>query len=172
MQFNVAHLLKGPVGTSERHKLDATFAPFELSHTDHAWGTVRLTRVDKGVWVNGSLEASAVCTCSRCLKEFAFSLRFELDEIYQPLANLATGAPLPVSEDIEPGFTIDEHHHVLDITEAVRQSVIVALPMKPLCRQGCAGICPDCGVNRNEARCICQSAKVNPRRQALMRLSR
>jgi len=41
----------------------------------------------------------------------------------------------------------------MDLTEPVRQALLVALPMKPLCREDCAGICPQCGANRNETQC-------------------
>ncbi|MBI4201254.1 MAG: DUF177 domain-containing protein [Chloroflexi bacterium] len=171
MQFNVAHLLKGPVGTSEHHELDATFVPIEYSRTDRVWGTLCLTSVNNGVWVSGSLKATAVCTCSRCLKDFPIWVQFDLDEIYRPVVEDVTGTPLAASQDVEPGFTIDEHHHVLDITEAVRQSTIVALPMKPLCRDSCAGLCPECGGNRNEAGCTCQGADIDPRWRVLLGLA-
>ena len=163
MQFNVARLLKGPVGTSQYHTLNVTLAPQEDAPAKYVRGWVQLTYVDRGVWVSGALEATAVCACSRCLQDFPLSVQFHLDDIYFPVVDVTTGAPLPLLEDADPDFTIDDHH-VLDITEAVRQSTILALPMKALCRADCAGICPECGVNRNEARrCACQSEKIDPR---------
>jgi len=168
MQFNVARLLKGPVGTNQRHTLNVTFAPDEDTQTDHVQGWACLMRVDQGVWVSGSLEATAVCACSRCLQEFPLSVQFRLDDIYLPVMDVTTGASLPLPEEADPHFTIDGHH-VLDITEAVRQSTILALPMKPLCQADCAGICPECGVNRNEARCACQSGGIDPRWAPLLK---
>jgi uncharacterized protein len=49
-------------------------------------------------------------------------------------------------------FNIDANH-MMDLTEPVRQALLVALPMKPLCREDCQGICPQCGANRNEVHC-------------------
>lgn len=162
MQFNVAHLLKGPVGTSQQHTLNVTFVPQEDIQIGHVSGWVRFMRVVQGVWVSGSLEATARCTCSRCLQEVPLSVQFQLDDIYFSLVDVTTGTPLHLPDEADPGFTIDDHH-VLDITEAVRQSTILALPMKPLCRADCAGICPDCGVNRNEVDCSCKSIGIDPR---------
>ena len=168
MQFNVARLLRGPVGTNQYHTLDVTFAPQEGTRIDHIRGRVRLMCVNQGVWVSGALDATVVCACSRCLQVVPLSVQFHLDDIYLPVVGVATGAPLPLSEDIDPNFTIDDHH-MLDITEAVRQSTILALPMKPLCQADCAGICPECGVNRNEARCACRSERIDPRWASLLK---
>ena len=162
MQFNVARLLQGPVGTSQVHTLDAAFALLKDTQTDRVWGRAQITGVIEGVWVNASLEATVTYACSRCLQDFLLGVRFQLDEIYSSVMDVFTGASLPLPEDADPNFTIDSHH-VVDITEGVRQSTILALPMKPLCRDDCAGICPDCGVNRNEAHCNCQGRDMDPR---------
>lgn len=168
MQFNVAHLLKGVVGTSQRYGLDGTFTPREDSQTDHVWGEVQLMHVKEGIWLSGSLDANAVCACSRCLEDFSVSLRLQLDELYVPSVDIASGTPVVLDEGGGPDFTIDAHH-LLDITEAVRQSIIVALPMKPLCRADCAGLCPQCGVNQNEVACTCPRSQMDPTRESLLR---
>ena len=64
-----------------------------------------------------------------------------------------TGVKLPAPE--EPGsFTIDDRN-IMDISEAIRQYTVMALPIKPLCRQDCSGLCPTCGMNLNEKHCSC-----------------
>ena len=170
MRFNVAHLLRGSVGTSRRYSLDFILASAGDTQTDHVWGELQLMCALGGIWVHGLLGATAVCTCSRCLWDFSLSVRFQVDEVYVPVADITTDAFLSLSERTDSNFTIDEHY-VLDISEAVRQSVILALPMKPLCLADCAGICPDCGVNRNEAHCHCESEQLDPRWVPLLRLS-
>ena len=170
MQFNVARLLKWSVGTSHRQTLDATFTPLEDTQTNRVWGQLQLIRVNEGVWVSGSLDATVTCVCSRCLQDSPLSLRFQLDEIYVSVVDITTGASLPLPEDADASLTIDEHH-VLDITEAVRQSIIVALPMKPLCRADCAGICTECGANLNEASCTCKALRMDPRWIPILKLS-
>jgi len=76
-----------------------------------------------------------------------------LEEEFYPTMDVVTGVPLPQPEDAD-SFTVDEHH-VLDLYEAVRQYALLALPMKPLCKQECPGICPQCGKNLNEGKCSC-----------------
>ena len=57
--------------------------------------------------------------------------------------------------------------HEVDLTEPVRQSVLLEIPMKPLCRPDCAGLCPHCGKNRNEGPCDCQEEPADPRLSVL-----
>jgi len=136
--------------------------PLEDAQTDQIRGDVCLTRVVGGVWVSGSVQVSAACACSRCLQDFPVSMQVQLDEIYSPVLDVNTGVRLSLPEEAESSFIVDKHH-ILDITEAVRQLAIVSMPMKPLCRAECAGICHQCGTNRNEARCACQREGREPR---------
>ena len=70
---------------------------------------------------------------------------------------------LPADSD---GFTIDRQHQ-LDLTEALRQGVLMARGLTPLCRPDCAGLCPSCGINRNDDRCDCAPPPPDPRWAAL-----
>lgn len=169
MQFNVAHLLKWTVGTSQNHTLDATFAPLEETGTNRVQGRIQFMHVNDGIWVSGVLDSNAVCTCSRCLRGFSLTLQLQLDEIYLSAVDIITGVPSLLPDDTDPNFIIDDHH-TLDLTEAVRQSAIVAIPMKPLCRPDCAGLCPECGSDRNQVHCTCQSAGRDPRWASLTKL--
>jgi len=169
MQFNLAHLLKEPVGTIQYHTLDTTSGPLSETGANLVYGQLQFMHVTDGIWVSGTLESDSVCACSRCLKEFQVTLQLEFDEIYLPVVDIITGAPLPLSEDTDHSFVIDDHH-ILDITEVVRQSAIVTLPMKPLCQPDCTGLCHECGSDRNQVRCTCQSTERDPRWAPLSRL--
>jgi len=71
------------------------------------------------------------------------NLQLKIQEEFFPTIDIETGLKLPKPED--PGsFTIDEHH-ILDLTEAIRQYIVTAMPMKPLCKTECAGLCDTCG---------------------------
>jgi uncharacterized protein len=79
------------------------------------------------------------------------------------------GVPLPLPD--EPGcFTIDERH-ILDLTEAIRQYTLLAIPMKPVCKTNCAGLCPNCGHNLNYGPCNCPPQEVDPRWSKLIESS-
>ena len=74
---------------------------------------------------------------------------------------VVSGAPVALPQDPD-AFSIDSQH-VLDITEAIRQYAVLALPMKPLCKPDCQGLCPHCGRNLNEGQCSCPQKSVDAR---------
>jgi len=131
-------------------------------------GEVGLMRTDRGILTKGTLQTESELTCSRCLSLFSYPLTLKIEEEYFPITDVVTGATLPSPD--EPGsFTIDEHN-ILDLTEAIRQYVLLAIPMKPLCRQDCAGLCPTCGQNLNQAPCNCPSKPADSRWSELSKL--
>jgi uncharacterized protein len=73
-----------------------------------------------------------------------------------------TGARLPQPEDADIATQIDDHH-ILDLSEIVRQDLALALPMVPLCRTACKGLCSNCGQNWNEGDCDCETEELDPR---------
>ena len=170
MRFNVARLLRESVGTQKTYSIDESFAPQEETQTDHVEGHLRLVRTDAGVWVSGTLQASAHSSCSRCLQEYTTPARLHIDDVYYPTVDVNTGAHLLLPEDAESFCTIGTDH-VLDITETVRQYTMIGLPMKPLCRSDCAGLCPECGVNLNEGSCSCETGRVDSRWLPLLNLA-
>jgi uncharacterized metal-binding protein YceD (DUF177 family) len=76
---------------------------------------------------------------------------------------------LPPPDDPD-AFLIDEHHH-LDLTEAVRQALVVEQPMAPLCRPDCAGLCPECGADLNAGPHSCAAEPEDSRWAALRALA-
>jgi uncharacterized protein len=152
MQMNVSQLLKEYIGSTRNYKVDET-ADFSDEKDIRVRGDIRLTRTDKGILAQGKLQTEIELTCSRCLSTFNCPLTLNIEEEYFPTMDVLTGASLPLPE--EPGsFTIDEHH-IIDLTEAIRQYIMLVMPMKPLCDEGCAGLCPSCGHNLNQGRCEC-----------------
>lgn len=152
MQINVAQQLKAPVGTSRR----ASFQEVGESPNGGATlvhGELNLTRTDRGILVQGTMTLEARVECSRCLREFDYPLTLSIEEEYYPTHDVLTGATVSLPQE-ERSFTIDEDH-IINLAEAVRQYSILGLPMKPLCRPECAGLCPRCGQNLNEGPCSC-----------------
>jgi uncharacterized protein len=151
VEINVAQLLKAPIGTTRDYEVD------EVADIDDGGypvkGKVQLTRTNRGILVKGTINIEIKITCSRCLDEFNCPLTLKIEEEYFPSIDVVTGAPVALPD--EPGsFTINERH-ILDLTEAIRQYAIMATPMKPLCRQDCAGLCPTCGYDLNRGSCGC-----------------
>ncbi len=168
MQINVSQLLQAPIGTVWNYDVDETLDVFGDNNSYHIEGSVRLLRTHRSILVSGKLTTEVELTCGRCLSVFRFPLKLNIEEEYVPTIDIYTGVPLPLPE--EPGdFTIDEHH-VIDLTEAIRQYIVLASPMKPLCREECAGLCQNCGYNLNQGACGCPQPEVDPRWSELMKL--
>ena len=162
MQFNVARLLMETVGTQKTYIVDESFAPLEDTQTDRVEGHLRFLRTDAGVWVTGALVAPARVTCSRCLQESSVPVRFRMDDIYYPTVDVNTGGRIPLPEEAD-GHCVIDSSHILDITESIRQYTRVGLPMKPMCKPECAGLCLRCGVNLNQVTCSCDSQEMDAR---------
>jgi uncharacterized protein len=131
-------------------------------------GGIELLRTNRSILAKGILTTEVELTCSRCLSLFRYPLSLNIEEEYIPTIDIVSGVPLPMPE--EPGsFTIDEHH-IIDFTEAIRQYTVMSIPMKPLCREECAGLCPNCGRNLNHGPCSCPQPEVDPRWSGLIEL--
>ena len=167
MQVNVSQQLKEPIGSTRVHQISGTV---EIGGSERSVeGKVTLTRTDRGILVQGTVRTGIEVTCSRCLSKCLCPMALTLEEEYFPTRDVLTGVPLPVSD--EAGcFTIDERH-ILDLSEAVRQYAVTAMPMKPLCRDDCAGLCPTCGHNLNLGSCECPPQKTDPRWSVLHKLA-
>jgi uncharacterized protein len=166
MQINVAQLLKSDQGTTRVVQVDDIFE--DESGKIPVSGELKLTLINKRILVQGRLVIEVGLTCSRCLKTFKYFIPLDIEEEYYPTIDVHTGSKLPSPEETG-AFKIDEHH-ILDLTEAIRQYKMIALPMKPLCDEECAGICPTCGKNLNEEKCDCPTNEIDPRWAELLKL--
>ena len=161
MQINVSQLLKEPIGSTRNYEIN-TIIDITDGGGNKVEGEVMLTRTNRGILVEGVLHTEVEVTCSRCLNLFRCPLILNIEEEYFPTIEVSSGAPLSVVDDAAGSFTIDEHH-VLDLTEAIRQYALLAIPMKPLCRADCAGLCPSCDRDLNKGTCNCPSQEPDPR---------
>jgi uncharacterized protein len=167
MNYNVAQLLKEPIGARRSFVIDDEFADPEHL-VEYVEGSGQIVRTHQGVWVTAQVSASITQDCSRCLIAFNRKLELELDEEYLPQIEVKTGRRTHLLEDWTGLYIGDDH--TLNLTEAIRQSAIATLPLKPLCRAKCGGICDRCGVDRNQTDCDCYSNDIDPRWAALRSL--
>jgi uncharacterized protein len=125
-------------------------------------GAVRST--GGAVFVDGRYQAEASLVCARCLQPVAWQVSddFALEYRSQP-------ASPPEEVELEGGdmdvsFVLGES---LDLEDVAAEQVLLALPMRIVCDEKCAGLCPQCGANRNlEGACSCDP-EVDPRWEAL-----
>ncbi len=156
MIFNVAQLLKSPVGTSLEADIDeeAIQLDEDLRVIGPLTGHVRMRRTNQCVLVDGWVDLTLELTCTRCLTEFEQPMHVTFEERFYPTVDVVTGMPLPAIDEDEV-FPID-NHHLLDLTEALRQHVLLDLPMATLCKEDCAGLCAQCGHDLNLGPCDCK----------------
>ncbi len=167
VQINVSQLLKESIGATRNYKVSGIVDIGDIE--SQVEGEVSLTRTDRGILAKGTLQTSIKLTCCRCLSLFSCPLSVDIEDEYFPTIDIPSGAPLPLPDDPDI-FTIDEHN-ILDLTEAIRQYGLLAIPMKPLCRQDCAGLCPPCGGNLNQSACSCPTKPIDERWFELIRLA-
>ncbi len=96
--------------------------------------------------VRGTLEQDFDAVCCRCGGDFDFTTRVD---------------------DFTASVEVNEKTEFVDLTDELRQSIILSLPSYPVCRQDCLGVCPTCGKNLNEGPCACSHAERDSRWGAL-----
>jgi uncharacterized protein len=116
------------------------------------------------VFLTTSAEATGTFTCDRCLTDFDTVLRPRYTMVY-----VFEGAE---REGFDPSEVqvISSALSVVDITEDVRQTFLLAVPLKLLCSESCKGLCPRCGTNWNLATCTCRGEQNDQRWEALKKL--
>ncbi len=120
---------------------------------------VRLVKERKKVLLSGRVEAELELACSRCLEPCRHSLSPQLELIYCPLPYRVEGERELKEEDLSVSYY---REGIIDIKEEVREAIILALPLKPLCHLQCQGLCPYCGHNLNKEECECGEEQINP----------
>jgi len=151
VQINVSQQLKAPIGSVRNYRVSEVVDIADAKCL--VQGEIDLMRTNRSIMAKGTLRTEIERTCSRCLSLFSCPLTLNIEEEYSPTMDVVTGTSLSLPG--EPGcFTIDENN-ILDLTEAIREYVLLATPIKPLCHQNCIGLCPTCGGNLNQVLCNC-----------------
>lgn len=114
-------------------------------------GSIRFTRTHQGLVAQGELTAQTKLECVRCLTEFDQSLGLTINELFV----------YPPTQPNDPILVVPETG-ILDLNPYVREALLLDVPIRPLCRPDCRGLCPECGANLNESPCEHVSGKVEP----------
>jgi uncharacterized protein len=116
----------------------------------------------------GRVQSTLELPCSRCLEPFTMPVDQTFDLRYQPHAkNTGDGEREIEEDDLTTAFYENDE---IDLGQLVREQFYLALPMKPLCRDNCKGLCPNCGANWNNEACDCKQGWEDPRLAALREL--
>jgi uncharacterized protein len=130
---------------------------------------LRIERRGRAVEVRGRFEATVGLTCGRCLEPMRVRVSPAVDLQLQPQPQGRHGEVELGREDLEVDFYSGD---ALDVGGLLRSETDLALPMRPLCRTECRGLCPVCGANRNVTDCRCETRGTDPRLAPLEALRR
>ncbi|HEX16499.1 MAG TPA: DUF177 domain-containing protein [Deltaproteobacteria bacterium] len=143
--------LKGPKGSLEE----------EMRLASPVRGKLFLKKRKKGLSVKGSFRCSVFIYCARCLKEFEMPISEEFEGLYLTLKEAPREDEVELSpDDMEIGFLREE---AVEVEEILKERIWLSIPMKPLCKEDCKGLCPTCGKDLNEGECDCPKEAIDPR---------
>ena len=132
----------------------------EISILEPVKVNLKLNKSGDKISVSGVVRTAVELTCSRCLEKFSYNIDTDIDIVYQP----AEKEPREIEELKEEDFKIATYDEpVLNLADDIREAVYLAVPIKPLCREDCQGICPKCGKNLNVKKCGCIKEMLDPR---------
>jgi uncharacterized protein len=144
-------------------RLEAALSPAELGLGDQEaeFGQpvlvrVKLTRMQEEVLAQGEASTTARLECARCLEPVELRVVGAFEALYVPETgaySASVGRRSLEWGDQRVNFYAEA---TVDLSDEIRQSLILELPLKPLCRPDCAGLCPQCGQNLNQGPCDCE----------------
>ena len=153
---NVVELLRWP-GTTKDVDLSIASADLEFGEsriTDEPVDiSLHLESLSNGVTVNGTTTASWLGECRRCLAPISERMTIELSELYQQFP------------DDSEAYKIENDQ--INLLPMVRENLLLAIPLGPLCREDCPGFCPHCGKDLSVGTCSCDNTVSDPRWAAL-----
>ncbi|MEW5980942.1 MAG: DUF177 domain-containing protein [Acidobacteriota bacterium] len=109
----------------------------------------------------GRVAGALGLACSRCLEEYELEVDERFDVVCLPASENAGEGEREIEEDdLTTAYYRDQ---TIDLGQLVVEQFYLAVPMKPLCRDDCRGLCPECGINLNSGACSCAHRWVDPR---------
>lgn len=111
--------------------------------------------------LRGRISTTLELVCSRCVEAFSLPVTTDFDLRYLPTSADVGAADREIADD--ELSTTYYHDEVIDLGLLIREQLYLVLPMKPLCRAECAGLCAACGTNRNSGSCACDAEWRDPR---------
>jgi len=148
LRLNVGFVLTLPLGDSREVPFEfskITLAP-ELEMSDFK-GQTRFGRARQGILLQGDFEAWINQECNRCLEPFPYRISTYVEELYALDERNATESGLILPQDGN-----------IDLAPIVREYLTMEIPIQPICKPDCKGLCPECGQNLNQGTCIHRQA--------------
>jgi len=147
---------------------EETIETEEVKLLSPAKASFHIDKVNEEILVKGDLSALLEMECSRCLKHFEEARDVEVNVVFHPLEELQGEEKHEIKDDeLDMGFYRGD---ILDLKDLLKEQILLTIPMKPLCSEGCRGICPRCGADMNIVSCTCEKKSLDPRLTVLRKL--
>jgi uncharacterized protein len=143
LRLNVGFLIKSPIGTCRDFNFD--YDEMHLGEdltVDGFTGTARFDRTPQGLLLQGEFKAAADLECVRCLDMFSQHMKWSFTDLYAFDKNNVT----------ESGLLVPENGQI-DLEPLLREYALLEIPISPVCKPDCRGLCPVCGENLNKIDC-------------------
>lgn len=127
-----------------------------------------ISKADVRYLVEGSLDFQMELDCTRCLETVDTDQTLKFKASYVSPEDYGNSADTELTDD-DLEVSIVENSKI-DLTELVREQVLLNLPTRFLCKEDCQGLCPKCGKNKNKEGCSCEEKEIDPRWEALKKL--
>ncbi len=164
MKINIAQLADG------HHHLDLSDKPSAVGledgerFRDEISVALDLEKMRSRLYVRLKARTEAHYICDRCLEPFVAAIDEKFSFLYTDDSDL-------VSPD-DFIYAYDASRPEIDIAPAVKETILLGVPIKFLCSEECKGLCPHCGTNLNQSRCTCETSSTDPRWDALKKLTK
>lgn len=165
LTFDVSKLLSKPTGTREKYTVEAKIKLEDLNLKSDLKTSVEVMRVDEGFNARlVDMEIEVEVPCDRCLKLYAQPIHISsVDRTY------FLEKPLQY-DDVNDLFLVDKKHLTINISEMLRQEIILHFPTNLVCSSGCKGLCKICGKDKNKSKCKCKEEKIDEGYKPLSKL--
>ncbi len=120
------------------------------------------TRFGEDIYIKGTVKTTVAMECSRCLAGYTETIEAQVDAHF-----------FPKMEEIDMEDSDEYNFHegeTIDLYQTLHDGLGLAVPLKPLCREDCKGLCPKCGADLNAAECECSKKEIDGRLAVLKNL--
>lgn len=157
MKLDLSEFAQVP-GSYAEHEIDMTLKEVEgMTLTAPVRGKLTVSSTGRVLLLEGAVDTEVEMTCFRCVSTYRQPVHAEFQEefVMRPPQTPSQGPRVEEEEEAPETRLFYEGTLDLNLDELLRQSILVALPMKPLCADDCQGLCPHCGHRLSEGPCGC-----------------
>ncbi len=163
--FDISELMDASTGTSINYSISGEFAFESFTHQVPVTSKVEIMRIEKGFNVRlRDFVADILVACGKCLSHFTVPVSIDGTE-----RQFYLKMPERIEDPLEV-FPVDTKNQKIDITDVLRQEMILHLPLIPVCSDSCKGICPSCGSQLNKKQCNCPQEDLEGEHKPLSKL--